>query len=130
LLEDAGPDAEGLVATTGMDPTRQDPAWRSFQDRYRQKFNETPDPYAAYAYDGMSILIGGIQKAGLNRGRIMDALRDYQMKAYDGVAGHVPFDRTLNSMAPVTMAQVHDGKFVYWQGQTRPPEVKAEAENH
>ncbi|HMD99399.1 MAG TPA: ABC transporter substrate-binding protein [Terriglobia bacterium] len=129
LLQDAGAAAEGLVATTAMDPTRQDPSWKSFEDRYRQKFNETPDPYATYAYDGMSILIGAIQKAGLNRGRIMDALRDYQMKAYDGVAGHVPFDRTLNSMAPVTMTQVHDGKFVYWQGQTPPPEVKAEAEN-
>ena len=30
----------------------------------------------------MNILIGAIEKAGLNRGRIMDALRDYQMKTY------------------------------------------------
>ena len=59
----------------------------AFRDAYRQKFNEEPIDYAAYAYDGMNILIAAIEKTGLNRGRIMDVLRDYQMKTYQGVAG-------------------------------------------
>ena len=130
LLKIAGPAAEGLVATAAMDPSRQDLKWKTFEERYRQKFNEEPDPYAAYAYDGMNILIAAIRKSGLNRGRIMDALREYETKTYDGVAGRAVFDYTLNDVAPVTMTQVRDGKFVYWQGQTRPPEVKVEAESH
>ena len=60
----------------------------AFRDAYRQKFHEEPIDYAAYAYDGMNILIAAIEKTGLNRGRIMDVLRDYQMKTYQGVAGH------------------------------------------
>jgi len=114
LLEIAGPAAEGTVVTTTLDPTRQDPKWLAFRDAYRKRFNEEPIDYSAYAYDGMNILISAIEKAGLNRGRIMEALRDYQMKSYDGVTGKAFFDHTLNNISPVTMARVKDGKFEYW----------------
>jgi branched-chain amino acid transport system substrate-binding protein len=114
LLEIAGPAAEGTVVTTTLDPTRQDPKWLAFRDAYRKRFNEEPIDYAAYAYDGMNILTSTIEKVGLNRGRIMAALRDYQMKTYDGVAGKAFFDHTLNNISPVTMARVKDGKFEYW----------------
>ena len=73
-----------------------------------------PGPYASYAYDGMNLLIAAIQKAGLNRARIMDALREYQMKRFQGVSGTAFFDYTLNNIAPVTFAEVKDGHFVYW----------------
>ena len=114
LLEIAGPAAEGTVVTTTLDPTRQDPKWLAFREAYRKRFNEEPIDYAAYAYDGMNILTSTIEKVGLNRGRIMAALRDYQMKSYDGVAGKAFFDHTLNNISPVTMARVKDGKFEYW----------------
>jgi len=114
LLEIAGPAAEGMVMTTTLDPTRQDPKWLAFREAYRKRFNEDPIDYAAYAYDGMNILTSAIEKAGLNRGRIMDALRDYQMKTYEGVTGKALFDYTLNNISPVTMARVKDGKFEYW----------------
>ena len=114
LLEIAGAAAEGAVVTTTLDPTRQDPKWLAFRDAYRRRFNEEPIDYSAYAYDGMNILVAAIERTGLNRGRIMDALRDYQMKSYDGVAGKAFFDHTLNNISPVTMARVKDGRFEYW----------------
>jgi len=114
LIDIAGRAAEGLVVTSALDPTRQDPKWATFREAYRRKFNEGPIDYAAYTYDGMKILIAAIEKAGLNRGRIMAALRDYQLKSYEGVIGTDNFDRTLNNIAPVHMARVEDGKFVYW----------------
>jgi ABC-type branched-subunit amino acid transport system substrate-binding protein len=114
LLEIAGPAAEGMVMTTTLDPTRQDPKWLAFREAYRKRFNEEPIDYAAYAYDGMNILTSAIEKAGLNRGRIMAALRDYQMKTYEGVTGKAFFDHTLNNISPVTMARVKDSKFEYW----------------
>ena len=113
LLEIAGPAAEGMVMTTTLDPTRQDAKWLAFRETYRKRFNEEPIDYAAYAYDGMNILTSAIEKAGLNRGRIMAALRDYQMKTYEGVTGKAFFDYTLNNISPVYMARVKDGKFEY-----------------
>lgn len=115
LLEIAGPAAEGLVTSCALDPSRQDAAWTAFRDRYRQKYGEDPDAYAAYAYDGMNMLIAAIGKAGLNRGRIMQTLRDYQLKDYKGVAGDVTFDYTLKNVSPVTLSRVENGKFVYWK---------------
>jgi ABC-type branched-subunit amino acid transport system substrate-binding protein len=114
VLAIAGPAAEGLVVTSALDPTRADPKWVAFRDAYRTKFHEDPIDYAAYAYDGVNLLIAAIEKTGLNRGRIMDALRDYQMKTYRGVTGTNYFDHTLNNLAPVNLARVKDGKFEYW----------------
>ena len=114
FLQIAGPAAEGAVFTAALDPTRQDLRWQNFRQAYVQKFHEEPSEYAAYAYDGTNILIGAIEKAGLNRGRIMDVLRSYQMKSYQGVTGTDYFDHTLNNLAPVNLARVKDGKFEYW----------------
>lgn len=119
IIEGAGPAAEGLTTTAALDPTRNDPRWLQFQRDFRAKFQEDPDPYAAYAFDAMNLLIAAIEKAGLNRGQIMDALREHRGKEYDGVAGHAQFDYTLNNIAPITIAHVEDGKFVY--SPTKPP---------
>ncbi|HZO99496.1 MAG TPA: ABC transporter substrate-binding protein [Terriglobia bacterium] len=114
LVDIAGPAADGIVMTTTLDPTRTDPKWVNFREAYRRRFNEEPIDYAAYAYDGMNILISTIEKVGLNRGRIMAALRDYQLKDYEGVAGTEHFDHTLNNISPITMARIKNGKFEYW----------------
>ena len=114
VLKIAGPAANGLVVISAIDPVRHDPKWVEFRERYVKRFHAEPDAYASYAYDGMNILIAAIQKAGLNRGRIMDALREYGMKWYHGVSGTAFFDYTLNNIAPVTFAEVKDGHFVYW----------------
>ena len=115
LIESAGAAAEGLVTAAAMNPTRDDAKWLEFRKDYRAKFNEEPDAYAAYAFDGIDLLIAAVEKAGLNRGRIMDALRERQGHDYEGVAGRARFDYTLNNIAPVTMGRVEGGKFVYTQ---------------
>jgi branched-chain amino acid transport system substrate-binding protein len=118
LLKIAGPAAEGYVVACAMNPARDDPKWVAFRDKYRERYKADPDSYAAYGYDGMNILISAIEKAGLNRGRIMEVLRNYEQKQFDGVAGHYAFDYALHNIAPITLGRVEDGKFVYW---TAPP---------
>ncbi len=119
LLEIAGSAAEGVVTSAPLDPTRTNPRWLEFRKKYQAKFNEEPDAYAAYAYDGMNILIGAIEKHGLNRGKIMDGLREYYGKPYDGVAEREEFDYTLNNIAPLALVKVEGGKFVYLPAQRR-----------
>jgi ABC-type branched-subunit amino acid transport system substrate-binding protein len=114
VIKIAGRAAEDLVTACAMNPDRKDPQWLRFQQAFSRQFHAEPDAYAAYAYDGMNILIGAIEEAGLNRGRIMDALRQYEMKGYHGVAGYAFFDYTLNNIAPITMGQVSNGQFIYW----------------
>jgi ABC-type branched-subunit amino acid transport system substrate-binding protein len=113
MIEAAGAAAEGLVTTSAIDPTRSDSKWLQFRKDYQAKFHEDPDAYAAYGFDGISLLIAAVEKAGLNRGKIMDALRDHKGHTFEGVAGDAQFDYTLNNIAPITMARVEGGKFVY-----------------
>ena len=61
----------------------------------------------------MTMLIEAVGKSGLNRAAIMDALRAYGAHTYEGVAGDAKFDYTLNNIAPVKLARVEHGKFVY-----------------
>ena len=105
------------MSISAIDPNRTDTAWQQFRQRFLDRFHTEPDAYAAYAYDGMNMLIAAIQTAGLNRGEIMDAMRQYEMKSYTGVSGKAFFDYTLNNIAPVTFARVHDGQFEYWPEQ-------------
>lgn len=126
LLETAGPAAEGLVTTCALDLSSRNPKWLEFQKKYRAQFNSDPDAYAAYAYDGMNMLLASIEKAGLNRGNIMDAFRDFQKTGYEGVAGNAQFDYTLNNIAPISMVRVQAGKFFYWKA-PRPEQIVAKS---
>jgi branched-chain amino acid transport system substrate-binding protein len=117
VVKSAGAAAEGMVVVSAIDPTREDARWTEFQERFVKRFGVEPDAYAAHAFDGATMMMAAIGEAGLNRGRIMDALRKYGMKGYAGVSGEAMFDYTLNNIAPVTFAQIRAGRFVYWPEQ-------------
>jgi ABC-type branched-subunit amino acid transport system substrate-binding protein len=114
LIELAGTTAEGFVATSVLNPARANKRWLHFERNYTNKFGEYPDAYASYAYDGINLLIAAIEKAGPNRERIAEALRQLRLDSYEGVSGKLFFDASLNNVAPLAMARVEGGKFVYW----------------
>lgn len=111
LLAAAGPAAEGFEAVFPYDPTREDPKWIRFNQRYEARFHEPPEQFASLAYDAMNILLHAICEAGLNRARIHDALADLQ--EYDGVTGHMVFDPNQKNVAPMYIGTVHNGSITY-----------------
>jgi branched-chain amino acid transport system substrate-binding protein len=111
LVKLAGPAAEGFEAVYPFDPTRTDPRWLEFNARYEAHFHEKPDHFAALAYDAMQILLNAICRAGLNKGRIRDALTG--IENYKGVTGDMVFDPNCKNIAPMFLARVHDGAISY-----------------
>jgi ABC-type branched-subunit amino acid transport system substrate-binding protein len=111
LLAKAGPAAEGFEAVYPYDPSRSDPKWLGFNERYEAQYHEKPEQFAALAYDAMNILLQAICEAGLNRARIQDAL--YQVYQYDGVTGPMVFDPNNKNVSPMFLGTVHDGKVTY-----------------
>jgi branched-chain amino acid transport system substrate-binding protein len=111
LVKLAGPAAEGFEAVYPYDPTRSDPRWLDFSARYEARFHEKPDHFASLAYDAMQILIDAICRAGLNRGRIRDALTG--VTSYKGVTGEMVFDPNCKNIAPMFLASVHHGNIEY-----------------
>ncbi len=111
LLQLAGPAAEGFEALYPYDPSRNDPRWLDFVSRYQARYHEKPDHFAALAYDQMQILLDAICRAGLNKGRIRDALTG--LTSYRGVTGNMVFDPNCKNIAPMFLARVHDGRIDY-----------------
>jgi branched-chain amino acid transport system substrate-binding protein len=111
LIKLAGPAAEGFEAVYPYDPTRSDPRWLEFNARYEARFHEEPDHFASLAYDQMQILLNAISHAGLNRGRIRDALTG--LESYKGVTGDMVFDPNCKNIAPLFLGHVHNGTIEY-----------------
>jgi len=111
LLAEAGDAAEGFEAVFPYDPTRQDPRWLDFNQRFESRFHEKPEQFASLAYDAMNALLDSICKAGLNRARIHDALADIEQ--YDGVTGHMVFDPNQKNVSPLYLGTVHNGAITY-----------------
>ena len=111
LLRNAGDAAEGLEIVFPFDPTRDDPAWLAFNQRFEKRFGSRPDVFASLAYDTMNILLQAVCRAGLNRGKIRDALT--AVESYKGVTGDMVFDPNCKNMVPMYLATVRGGKYQF-----------------
>jgi len=111
LVKLAGLAAEGFEAVYPYDPAQRTQKWLDFNNRFAARFHEAPDHFAALAYDAMRVLLNSICRAGLNRGRIRDALTG--VTDYDGVTGHIALDPNCKNISPMFLASVHDGKISY-----------------
>ena len=75
----------------------------------KSAFSTRPEVFASLAYDTMNILLQSICRAGLNRGRIRDALAG--VESYKGVTGEMAFDPNSKNIVPLYLATVHGGKY-------------------
>jgi len=110
FLEEAGEAAEGIIATSWIDPDRDDDDWNRFRQQFTSRYGTEPDAFAAYGYDAGALTVEAIRRAGLNRVRVRDALSE--IRYYQGMGGPIEFDATANNVAPVFLARVEGGKFV------------------
>ncbi len=122
FLEAAGDAAEGLVVASTFNPDREDPAWLDFRKRYRERFGEEPNAFAAHAYDGILLIASAVRSAGPNRACLRDAL--FAMKTFDGVTGKLEFDSTLNNVRKPWLAEVRGGKYQFFRPPARGEEAK------
>ena len=109
----AGANAEGVVCASPWNPQRTDQKLDAFRVAYRKRFNnEEPLTYAAHAYDGMNMLIWGIQVAGLNRAKIRDVIA-YRTKPWPGVTGDIPLSGCLDDAGDVFLAKRENGAWKF-----------------
>ena len=111
LLDAAGPAADGMEAVFPYDPDRNDPVWTAFRARFAKRFDRQPEVFASLAFDTMNILLDAVCRAGLNRGKIRDALAG--LESYKGVTGEMTFDPNSKNIVPMYLASVRNGKIQY-----------------
>ena len=122
LLQNAGDAANGLEVVYPFDPTRDDPVWVAFNQRFQKRFGRKPETFASLAYDTMNVLLRAICRGGLNRGLIRDALT--ATERYKGVTGEMVFDPNCKNIVPLYLATVRDGKFEYQRYPMNAPYAK------
>lgn len=83
---------------------------RKFKQDFIEVYGYSPDIAAAYAYDGMNLILEAICKDGFDLEKIRDSLS--QIKYKDGVTGEIQFDDKGNRMGKVGLIKVKDGKAV------------------
>lgn len=113
FVEIAGENAEGVVCAYPWDPTRDDPLYVDFRERFQKRFGVLPETYAAHAFDGMNLLIWATQVAGLNRAKIRDVLA-HRTEPYPGVTGEIRFSAALDDVGDVYLAKYAKGSWKYY----------------
>ncbi len=109
----AGENAEDVIAGYPWNPNRNDPKLKRFYRVFEKRFGIHPDTYAAHGYDGMNLLIWGIQQAGLNRAKIRDVLA-HRNQPWDGITGEIPFSAALDDAGEVFLARFKQGEWNYF----------------
>ncbi len=110
FIELAGQAAEGTIVTYPFDDTRTDPVTQKFIADFQRRYAKRPDSFAAHAYDATYIMARAIERGGLNKARIRDALA--ATRDYPGVTGSISFNQYNDDSRPVIFAKITGGRFV------------------
>jgi branched-chain amino acid transport system substrate-binding protein len=114
FIQALGPLAEGALAFREGAPTEKLPGGKFFMENYnKQKYDQPPEAYGAFAYAAMDMIINSIEKVGPDRKKVIADLGD--VKDRDSIVGKITFDdHGQNTVAVITKYVVQDGKFVEW----------------
>jgi branched-chain amino acid transport system substrate-binding protein len=113
FLKITGHNAEGVICGYPWNPTRDDLELSAFRKAYRERFGVEAETYATHGYDGMSMLIGAIQTAGLNRAKIRDVIA-HRPTPFKGATGEIPLSACLDDLGEVFLARVEGGQYKYY----------------
>jgi len=112
---------EGAYFLTGFSSEADDPLVQDFVEAYRARHGETPNMFAAQAFDAAKILVAALEVtiAGTDYVPGSDQFRTAliaNMAATDiyGVTGRITYDELNNPEKTAIILQVRDGQEVFW----------------
>jgi ABC-type branched-subunit amino acid transport system substrate-binding protein len=109
FLQATGLYSEGVTVVFPYNSVRNEPIAKRFRENFEAKYAKEPDLFAAYAYDGMRIIIEAVKDGGLNRIKIRDAIA--HIEKFNGATGEIRFSANGDNIAEVKLAIVRDGNF-------------------
>lgn len=116
FLKLGGDATNGVLMTTVFFPDNPRPDVQQFVKDYTTKYKESPDQFAALAYDAVKIITWATNQGGFDRGAIQKAMAT-GTEIPSVIYGPFKFgaDRRVENAKAVPI-QVKDGKFVPFQG--------------
>lgn len=77
-----------------------------FRQEFQRTYGNMPGAEAAYAFDGMNLIIETIRNAGLDREKIQKSLSKIN---YDGITGEIRFDDKGNRVGTAELMKIKNG---------------------
>ncbi len=111
LVKIGGDAVNNCYFTNHFSKDSKSPIVQDFVKKYKEKYGEAPDALAALGYDAMNIMLTAIKNAGSTDGEaIKNALMNID---YQGVTGHIKFDKDRNPIKSAVIIKIENGKQVY-----------------
>lgn len=79
----------------------------AFQEEFQNTFGYQPGAAAAYAYDGINVIIGVVRRAGMDRDRIIEAFAEANHPS--GITGNIQFDVNGNRSGSASLMTIREG---------------------
>lgn len=79
----------------------------AFINEFTRKFGFKPGAIAAYAYDGVSLLVDAIEKTGNNKSILPDKI---SQTSFNGITGTIKFDKNGNRTGELYLMKVNGSK--------------------
>ncbi|HEX2728322.1 MAG TPA: branched-chain amino acid ABC transporter substrate-binding protein, partial [Rubrobacteraceae bacterium] len=117
LIEQAGDASEGIYVTFGGLPQSELSAkGKEFVKNYESKYDDTIQPYTAYAYEAANVMLDAIERAAEEAGGAPDraaVLKEIQAtKDFEGALGTWSFDKDGDTtLTELSVQKVEGGKF-------------------
>ncbi|MBQ8510833.1 MAG: ABC transporter substrate-binding protein [Clostridia bacterium] len=115
LTGDLGKLAENLIFLTPFVSTDTDPKVQAFTNTFIEKYDMTPDQFAADAYDAVYLAKLAIEQAGITAPTAMDnaavvaAMTQIEL---DGLTGKMTFDASGEPNKDAKVAKIINGEYV------------------
>lgn len=101
---------EGAVFLTPFIATAEKENIAQFVQAYEAKYNETPDQFAADAYDAVYVIKAAIEKAGeMDNDKIIQAMTEIEV---DGVTGQMSFTADGEPDKVANFAVIQNGEYI------------------
>ncbi|MCJ7758634.1 MAG: ABC transporter substrate-binding protein [Gillisia sp.] len=78
----------------------------SLQNEFQKKYDKMPGAVAAYAFDGMNIIVEAIENTGFDREKLQKSMSNIN---YQGVTGDIQFDDKGNRIGNVGLIEIKNG---------------------
>ncbi len=113
FLELGGDSVENVFTSCVFFPDEPRPEVQEFVKGFEERYEQTPNVFAAVAYDAMNLLLHAIEQAGTDREAIRQALAD--IKDFPGVTGKITFSEAGDVAKEYRKMHVKNGKFQLYQ---------------
>ena len=112
LIEVAGDSMEGNFFSDHFSVEDPSPVIQNFIQKFRAKYNETPDAMSALGYDSAMLLADAIKRAnGTDSVKLRDAIA--ATKDFAGVTGKITIDEKRNASKSAVILTIKGGTFKY-----------------